>query len=292
MSSRATSIGLLAFALSGPVSAGALLSCDRGDGGPSFAGWCHDGSFTGLLHVGSLVLARAEGDVAALAQVALWTETGDPARSASRLHGSQVGLANFVHGGLYGAQVGVANLAARARGLQVGLLGNFTGDLRGVQLSLARNEARDAGAFAQLGLLLNRAGDFTGVQLQAAVAAIPFLVMRWLEHGHLDAERELYGFVGMLLSGLNHAERLDGVQVAGWMNEVSQEFRGGQLALVNVAGRSAGVQVGAINVAASMTGLQVGVVNRADQLRGAQIGLVNVAGNGLLKVLPVLNVGW
>ena len=82
---------------------------------------------------------------------------------------------------------------------------------------------------------------------------------------------------------VNYAESYTGLQL-GFVNYVSEEFKG--------------VQLGGVNVAMAASGLQWGFVNYAEDLRGVQLGFINIATenpwfeefpNKLAMVFPFVN---
>ncbi len=89
------------------------------------------------------------------------------------------------------------------------------------------------------------------------------------------------------------ARRFGGLQLSCFANLVIGPMDGVQLGgVLDTAGAVRGVQVGGFNLAETTEGVQIGVVNVARTLRGVQLGLVNIAANGLVLVLPVVNVGF
>jgi hypothetical protein len=87
---------------------------------------------------------------------------------------------------------------------------------------------------------------------------------------------------------------VDGVQLAGVLNDVSAELWGAQLSLganlaqgrvtglqgaflFNHASALDGLQLSLINVAGDVDGVQLGLINVAHHLRGVSVGLINVA---------------
>lgn len=302
---------LVAVLLLSPRAAHAnFFTCPSSYRGVSVLGWCEQGSFTGLLHVGTLAWASVDGDMRALAQVALVTET-----KGSVLAG-QLGLLNMTGKNLTGVQFGLANtVGGQTSGLQVAPLGSNTVQLAGAQLSLFHNNISDSGHGLQLGSLHNRADSFTGVQAHlGALYAWPVLTWRLARHGDLQARRDIYAWAGLILSGLNSARTVDGAQIGGWMNDASERVHGFQLGMFNRAGElkglqlgvvnwltpgdgdgtgeGAGVQLGLVNRSQKWAGVQVGLVNSTAELRGLQVGLANHAGNAWLPLTPFVNAAW
>lgn len=294
--------------LSPRVASADFFICDSNYRGATALGWCEQGTFTGLLHLGTLAWARVDGDMTALAQVALVTETEGSVRAG------QLGLLNRTGTNLTGVQLGLSNtVVGQTLGLQVGL-GGSTGQLTGAQLSAFHNQVQ-SGHGLQLGLLHNAADTFVGVQAHlGALYAWPVLTSRLARHGDLQARRDVYAWAGLILSGLNSARTVDGAQLGGWMNNASERVHGFQLGMLNRAGALRGLQVGAVNWVSpgdgtgpgegsgvqlggvnrsqTWTGLQVGLMNSTARLRGLQLGLVNHAGNAWLPVTPFLNAAW
>ena len=102
-----------------PVARADFFICDASYRGATALGWCDQGSFKGFLHLGTLAWARADGDVTALAQVALVTETEGSVRAG------QLGLLNRTGTNLTGVQLGLSNtVVGQTSGLQVGLGGS------------------------------------------------------------------------------------------------------------------------------------------------------------------------
>jgi hypothetical protein len=139
-----------------------FATCRASDGGPGILGWCSDGTFVGLLHLGLVVYAGAASDVWGVGQLAVVAQThGDfyglvQGGAVSLVGGDFVGVGqvgavnvvegsfagvvqgggwNHVGGSITGLQAGGINRAKRVNGLQVGVL-NFADDLNGVQLGL------------------------------------------------------------------------------------------------------------------------------------------------------------
>lgn len=158
-----------------------IVACTRAYSGPSFLGWCSEGTFGGVVHLGAIGLASTERDVIGLAQVGVVTHVG----------------------------------------------GSFYG-------------------LAQVGAVSYVRSDFAGL----------------VQGGAVNVVRE--DFAGLVQGG--------GVN---W-----------------VGGRVLGTQVGGFNRAQRVRGAQIGVINWTEHLRGVQLGLLNFAGNGVLPVLPLLNVGF
>ena len=263
--------------------------CDATYRGATALGWCDQGSFKGFLHLGTVAWARADGDVTALAQVALVTETEGSVRAA------QLGLLNRTGTHLTGVQLGLSNaVLGETIGLQVGL-GSGTGQLAGVQVSALHSQVR-SGYGLQLGSIYNTADTFVGVQAHlGALYGWPVLVSRLARYGDLQPRRDVYVWAGLFLSGVNSARTVDGAQLGGWMNHVSGRIHGFQLGAVNwlsSGGEGSGVQLGLVNRSPTWAGLQVGLVNSTARLRGLQLGLVNHAGNAWLPVTPFLNAAW
>ncbi len=258
--------------LSPPAARADFFICDSSYRGATALGWCEQGSFKGFLHLGTIAWARADGDVTALAQVALVTETEGSVRAA------QLGLLNRTGAKLTGVQLGLSNaVLGQTTGLQVGL-GSSTGLLTGAQVSAFHNRVH-SGYGLQLGSLHNTAETFVGVQAHVgALYGWPVLVSRLARYGDLQPRRDVYVWAGLFLSGVNSARTVDGAQIGGWMNHASERIHGFQLGILNRAG--------------AVRGFQVGLVNSTPLLRGLQLGLVNHAGNAWLPVTPFLNAAW
>lgn len=124
--------------------------------------------------------------------------------------------------------------------------------------------------------------------------------------GNLSARR----FGGIGLAGLFNScgQSVGGVHLAGLFNKAYVGFgglqfaaavnwtegvvAGGQVALVNMAGRLTGVQLGAVNVSEKGGGLQFGLFNFSEELVGCQVGLVNLNMDSSVPMLPLLNFAF
>ncbi len=155
-----------ATVVSNPAPEPSLLSgfffCARGYGGPTLLGWCGDGQFVGLVHLGSIAYASTDEDLYGVSQIAIVSRVagdfigGVQGGFLNLTHGgfsgivqgggvnwvgrdfvalSQAGAVNWVEGVMVGSQLGGFNRADRVRGIQIGVL-NVASDLRGIQLGL------------------------------------------------------------------------------------------------------------------------------------------------------------
>jgi hypothetical protein len=61
-------------------------------------------------------------------------------------------------------------------------------------------------------------------------------------------------------------------------------LKGAQAALLNVSGDTAGLQAGVVNVARRMAGVQLGALNVAEEMTGVPLGLVNVIRDGQIHL--------
>jgi hypothetical protein len=196
-------------------------------------------------------------------------------------------------------------------GVVFGPLFNRSANVNGLQVGQAVNLVR---------------GTINGAQVHIGAALLGTVVVQDLS-GRARLLHPEFATFAFLMSGVNRAESLRGVQLGGWHNWArwvyglqlgmtnlaefdAQDERGGAVSglqvglLFNRARSVRGAQVGPVNTVRSVSGVQIsGLVNSADSVRGVQIGLVNWArslcgvqvgavnvGNG--RLLPVLNAGW
>lgn len=105
---------------------------------------------------------------------------------------------------------------------------------------------------------------------------------------------QLAGFMNMVsnrMEGIQAAGFMNlnrgntmGIQAAGFMNEVHGDFEGIQAAgfMNHTKGHVEGIQsAGFLNVAKSVEGVQIGVINVAEKMDGVALGLLNFIGNGI-----------
>ncbi len=176
------------------------------------------------------------------------------------LYGMSAGLVDVAHGNAGGINVqGVSWTGADYLGIQVnGLFSYVGGETIGLQISSALNYANDSLTGLQCALF-NYAADVKG--LQVGVANL----------------NELHSYAWQI----------------GAFNVNHRDFDGFSNGVINYADKLLGCQVGAFNIVGDEgTGLQVGVVNAANKFTGLQLGFLNIIGNGVVPILPVLNVNF
>jgi hypothetical protein len=132
---------------------GELAGCTIGSDDLSAIGYCVDGDFVGIYHIGWMLWARVEGSHYGFAQmsyVSLVEENfygviqfGLYSRAGSFYGMSQFGGWNRVDHKMVGSQVGIVNIAGKVRGIQLGLY-NRAEHLRGVQIGVVNRVSENA----------------------------------------------------------------------------------------------------------------------------------------------------
>lgn len=85
----------------------------------------------------------------------------------------------------------------------------------------------------------------------------------------------------------------NGIQVCTFCNNVGGYLSGLQTALYNeVKLDTAGMQIGLLNRGGTVIGMQIGLWNFAKSLQGVQLGLLNFVDDSMMKVFPVVRIGW
>ncbi len=183
------------------------------------------------------------------------------------------------------------------RNFEVNLMATRSTDLKGLALTLGGTIVERDSTGLQAALIFNAAGR-NAQALQLALGAN-------LVGGDLDGFQGAVGVnvVGRDVRGLQAAvggnfaggdvwgsqwavglnvapDVMFGVQAAVGLNWAT-DLRGGQLGLLNLAGRARGFQFGLVNVANDIEGLQVGLVNIAKANSGFSLGLFNFSLDGL-----------
>lgn len=289
-----------------------LETCPTEGSGPASVGWCSEGDTYALAHVGSLAFAGARKDVHAILQAALLARTEGKHRGLLQLNAVTVvdgGARVLLRAGLFGqvtgddltlVAAGVANRALEdpsgngtSAGLRLAILANDTGRMWGAQLAFLLNRATQLRGL-QAGVVVNEAKEVRGAQLHVgATLAYATLATRLAETGEIDGYRDTWALIGLLLSGINRAGDLRGLQLGGWLNQVDGDAMGIQLGAVNLATNVSGAQLGVFNrVAGKASGLQLGLVNFARELHGVQVGVLNVAWNSRLPITTIINAAW
>ena len=212
--------------------------------------------------------------------------------------GTRYGIEAAFVGNLGGHASGVAvaglfnHYDGAGGGIYVAGLWNTGGSVYGIQVSLFQNAIRDEGVALQVGVLNFAQG-----------ALIDFDVISSLAEGNLPDARPDYGLAGIQLGLIaNGARNFSGIRIAP-LNASVLRMSGLEFGLFNWNGRGAllasgeipasgGLMVGAVNASASFSGVQIGLVNMTRRLRGLQLGLVNLNWEGLVPILPLLNLGW
>jgi len=248
-----------------------VFSCDQNSTRPAVLGWCHQGTFTGLIYTGPMaVYAQADKDIRSIF-VASFTGTVAGGNAVTLLQVSpfanivrddftglaQVGAFNRVDNDFRGVgQLGLVNMAGTHNGLaQVGLI-NTTGRATVLQLGLYSDADRMYGL--QVGGLVARGGVVGGVAFSPLV------------NGHART----YGIEAALV---NISGDINGIAFAP-IGNAHQDVRG--------------LQVGFLNMGGHVQGVQLGVFNSATILSGVQIGGFNFSRMGGLPFMLGLNVGF
>ena len=204
------------------------------------------------------------------------------------------------------AALSAASCAADSTPVMVSLLApvqapTWNWDVTGFRLSLLYGDCRDF-AGLDIGVVSRASCAFDGVGIGGVNIANGRL--RGVQIGLLNwsgcAGSEASGRpLGLQYGGVNCADSFLGLQ-DGFVNVSTGALSGLQYGYANCARDVAGVQCGSllilgINVAyGRVDGCQVGLVNYAQSMDGGvQIGVVNIiARNGLLPVLPIVNIGF
>lgn len=184
-------------------------------------------------------------------------------------------------GGLFGSNADVCgldvSLAALERGQMVGVqVAGFTWavqDVYGLQVGAVANVVRENVVGVQLGLVN---ADFGELNDGLAVGAVNYSL----------------AYDGVQVAALNwNATVSAGVQV-GVGNYAAEEYAGGAVGAVNLAGAMTGCQLGAVNCANDVTGCQIGFVNATERLHGVQIGALNLVTESVLPIMVVVNASF
>jgi len=209
-------------------------------------------------------------------------------------------------------------------GVDLGFIGNgLSGNLKGSQLSCFMNyvagEADVIGIQATglfninlgkskvrgvqlsgLANILNETSEVMGVQFSS--------ITNVSVKSNKITGAQIAGATNINLEG----SEIDGVQYGTFLNYELKEIKltGAQISVAtNIAFEGAitglqlstafnainavtGAQVGIVNIAKKVVGTQIGIFNYTEYLDGIQIGLCNYAGNGAMKMLPVINFSF
>jgi len=248
-----------------------VFLCVKGYNGPSFLGWCKDGSYYGPIHFGNIGFVKSDSFYGAI-QVGVVTEVGEDFYGVA-----QIGVASLANNFKGGAQI---NLISGAKdfsgfiqigGILSGSMSSFKGFLQFGGLSSLTGVFR---GFMQISSIYSNADHFMGGFQIGAISFIGLGIKN--EEGKDNKDNGFYGAfqIGAILSA-------------------SSTFKGvSQISTVNYSENHFGGQIGVYNHSKKIRGFQIGVVNYAKELYGIQIGLINIAKNGFLPFMPIINAGW